>query len=162
MIAFLITAAAASAQPVTLWQGVKAGMSLQQLQSVRPAARVRTEADEKKFNTNCTFVEDLIAIGGVSFRICYEAPANKVEAVLLKSEPMNAPNLMDDFKGQLAAKYGRPVVDSCETSHQRICRTAWNVGKISVVDKATHIDDLSLHWLDIEYRLASKTPASQL
>jgi hypothetical protein len=162
MIAYLIAAATASAQPVTLWQGVKAGMGLQQLQSVRPAARVKPDGEEKKWTSTCTFVDDPITIGGVTFRLCYEAPDNKIEAVLLHSEPMEAPNLMDGFKGQLATKYGRPVLDGCETSAQRICRTVWNVGKISVLNKTTHIQVLKLHWLDIEYRLASKTAASQL
>lgn len=162
MIALLIAAAAASGQPVTLWQGVKSGMSLQQLQSVRPAARLNTGGEEKKGTTTCTFVDDPITIGGVTFRVCYEAPANKVEAVLLHSKSMEAPNMMDGLKSQLATKYGRPVVDGCQTSAQRICRTVWNVGKMSVLSKTTHIDVLKLHWLEIEYRLASKTEASQL
>ena len=164
MLTLLIALQAATGEGPTLWQNVKAGMTLADLKVARPAARPIAEAEKGKWPKGCEIADDRIAVEGVTLEVCYETQAGRVTAVLLHSLLVDHGGAADRLKPALAGKYGAPIMDVCGGfdrvfGHQS-CNTVWKTGAVTI--KADRIKVAGRHIVRMEYRADPAKDASGL
>ena len=154
MLIFILLAQAAAVQAPTLWQDVRTGMSLAELQAVRPAARPITAEEKRNWLNGCDIADDQVAIDGVVLDVCYAMQGGRVSAVFLHSPLKNHGGAADRFKPALASKYGAPLMDVCggfdRVMGQQRCNTVWKSGAVTV--KADRIKLADRNGITMEIR----------
>jgi hypothetical protein len=161
MLTLLLALQAATAQPATLWQNVRAGMTLAELQAVRPSARPIPPAEKRNWLKGCDVADGKLEVEGVMFDVCYETQDGKVTAVLLHAPLVDHRGAADRFKPALATKYGQPMLDSCGGFDRaygiQTCNTVWRAGAVTI--KNDRLKVAGRHMIRLEYRAEpSQTP----
>lgn len=153
MLTLLLAIQAASAQPPTLWQDVRAGMTLAELQTVRPAARPIPAAEKQNWSNGCEIADGKDIIGGVALDVCYEMQGGTISAVILHAPLKDHAGAAERFKPALVKMYGTPLMDSCGgfdrmTAHQT-CNTVWKRGAVTMKNDRIKVANRNMITLEV-------------
>jgi hypothetical protein len=119
---------------VPLWQGVRAGMTADELKSVRPNVRhlSLSEYATLDYPKGCTYVDSQkIPLDLVDFNVCYALNDRGVRDVVLYANTLSNP--IQSLKPFLVGRYGHPELEQCqEFFDNRKCDVVFRHGGVQI------------------------------
>ena len=125
---------------VTLWQNVKAGMTLDQLMAVQPETVPIPVERKGYFLGSCAYTSGVVTIVSEAMDVCYKIAEGKVAAVYLHNTKNASQLTYNLIKPALAAKYGAAVFDKCSPMPMGVmCKAVWRSNGVTITASNTSV-----------------------
>lgn len=162
MMGLWFAAAALAAAPITLWQNVTVGMTIDELRSAQPSAAEIPPEKRSTYLSECTYTGGKVMIATAEYDVCFAITDGKVQEVILYT---SHGNVDDDhisyimIKATLARKYGKPILNECDAIKSgSICNSIWKARGITISAMNTSTAGISSVAVTYSTEAASKDP----